>query len=154
MLTDSGGFQVFSLASLNQISERGVKFQSHIISPRFLSPESSMKSKIDWGQTLSYFDQCPPATATREVIAATNEQPVGSISMEAQREDQALFGIVQGAARRFTPPMLRNSPLVTYPAMLGFSVGEAPAVMVDLAAGHFDATQSETLPFDGGGDAP
>ncbi len=140
MLTDSGGFQVFSLASLNQISERGVKFQSHIDgSHRFLSPESSMEIQNRLGADIVMaFDQCPPATATREEVIAATQRTTRWLDrcMEAfNREDQALFGIVQGGLhedlRRAHAEELSARDLPGY-ALGGFSVGEAPAVMVDL----------------------
>ena len=62
ILTDSGGFQVFSLARLNKISDEGVEFQSHIDGSRhMLSPESSMKIQRNLGaDIIMAFDECPP----------------------------------------------------------------------------------------------
>ena len=101
MLTDSGGFQVFSLASLNAIKERGVTFQS----PRDgsvveLTPERSMAIQEQLGADVAMaFDQCPPYPAShedvREACGRTHRWLERCVTAH-QRPDQALFGIVQG----------------------------------------------------------
>ena len=70
VLTDSGGFQVFSLASLRKIKEEGVSFNSHIDGRRiFMGPEESMRIQSNLGSTIAMaFDECPPALAEREYI--------------------------------------------------------------------------------------
>jgi len=101
MLTDSGGFQVFSLAALNQITEEGVAFRSHIDgSKRFLSPEESMRIQKALGaDIIMAFDQCPPADAERSMIEAAMGRTTRWLDRCIAALDspqQALFGIVQG----------------------------------------------------------
>ena len=101
MLTDSGGFQVFSLASLNAIKERGVTFQS----PRDgsvveLTPERSMAIQEQLGADVAMaFDQCPPYPASHEDVREACDRThrwIERCVTAHQRPDQALFGIVQG----------------------------------------------------------
>ena len=70
ILTDSGGFQVFSLGELRKISEEGVKFQSHLDgSYHFLTPELSIQIQQSLGaDIIMCFDECPPATADYEYV--------------------------------------------------------------------------------------
>jgi queuine tRNA-ribosyltransferase len=101
ILTDSGGFQVFSLAKLRKLNEDGVTFQSHYDgSPCFLSPETSMKIQMDLGSDIIMsFDECTPYPATIEEAQKSME-----LSMRwAKRSRDAMtlktslfFGIVQG----------------------------------------------------------
>lgn len=132
ILTDSGGFQVFSLAQLNAIDDEGVTFRSHLDGrPMRLTPEESMRIQACLGADVAMaFDECPPGGAERKVI----EQAVRRTSAWAKRslaapkrEGQARFGIVQGA----THVDLRLSHLDEIAAMPfdgvamgGFSVGE------------------------------
>jgi len=101
ILTDSGGYQVFSLAKLNKISDTGVEFKN----PRdgsfiFLSPEKIMEIQMDIGADVSMaFDHCPPHTSTENDIEDSLRRT--HIWLEKcieihNREDQALFGIIQG----------------------------------------------------------
>ena len=101
MLTDSGGFQVFSLAALNQITEEGVAFRSHIDgSKRFLSPEESMRIQKALGaDIIMAFDECPPADADTKVIEAAmgrTSRWLDRCMTSLDSPQQALFGIVQG----------------------------------------------------------
>ena len=70
ILTDSGGFQVFSLAKLRKIKEEGVSFASHIDGRKiFMGPEESMQIQSNLGSTIAMaFDECPPHPATREYM--------------------------------------------------------------------------------------
>ena len=70
ILTDSGGFQVFSLAGLRKIKEEGVTFQSHVDGRRiFMGPEESMQIQSNLASTIAMaFDECPPHPATREYM--------------------------------------------------------------------------------------
>ena len=70
ILTDSGGFQVFSLASLRKIKEEGVTFHSHVDGRIiFMGPEESMQIQSNLGSTIAMaFDECPPALAEREYV--------------------------------------------------------------------------------------
>jgi queuine tRNA-ribosyltransferase len=100
-LTDSGGYQVFSLAALRRIDDDGVSFQSHLDgSAHRLTPERSIEIQSNLGADLIMaFDECPPASAPREAVAAATERTArwARRSRAAhRRQDQWLFGIVQG----------------------------------------------------------
>jgi len=102
-LTDSGGYQVFSLAALRRIDDDGVSFRSHLDGAAHrLTPERAMEVQMNLGADLVMaFDECPPGTASREEIAAATERTTrwARRSREAhRRRDQWLFGIVQGGA--------------------------------------------------------
>ncbi len=111
ILTDSGGFQVFSLASLRAIKEEGVTFRSHIDGRRiFMGPEESMRIQSNLASTIAMaFDECPPALAERKYVedsvARTTRwlyrckdemSRLNSLS-DTINPDQMLFGINQGA---------------------------------------------------------
>ena len=110
ILTDSGGFQVFSLASLRKIKEEGVSFNSHIDGRRiFMGPEESMRIQSNLGSTIAMaFDECPPALAERDYIEKSVARTVRWLKRckaELQRlngledtvnREQLLFGINQG----------------------------------------------------------
>jgi queuine tRNA-ribosyltransferase len=100
-LTDSGGYQVFSLEGLRRLDEEGAVFQSHIDgSSHLLSPERSVEVQMKLGaDIIMAFDECPPSTAPREAILAATERTSrwARRSREAHRRpDQWIFGIVQG----------------------------------------------------------
>lgn len=142
LLTDSGGFQVFSLAQLNRVDDDGVTFKSHVDGALMrLTPEESMRIQACLGSDVAMaFDECPPGGAEREVV----ERAVRRTSAWAERcvkaprrEGQARFGIVQGA----THLDLRLAHLETIAAMPfdglalgGFSVGEPIAEMYRVLA--------------------
>ena len=100
ILTDSGGFQVFSLAGLARIDEQGVEFRSHLDgSVQRLTPESSMAIQAALGSDIAMvLDECPPATAPREEIAAAVDRTTAWArrSREAYAGPGVPFGIVQG----------------------------------------------------------
>ncbi|MGM0812794.1 tRNA guanosine(34) transglycosylase Tgt [Thioalkalivibrio sp.] len=101
ILTDSGGFQVFSLAELRRISEEGVRFQSPVNGDRVLmTPESSMQVQRELGSdVVMIFDECTPWPATEDQAAASMELSLrwARRSREAHGDNPAaLFGIVQG----------------------------------------------------------
>ena len=105
ILTDSGGFQVFSLASRRKITEEGVEFHNEIDGKReFFSPEVAIGIEEDLGaDIIMSFDECIPYPATREYVKASTERTIrwAKRGKDAhKREDQALFGIVQGGAYR------------------------------------------------------
>ena len=111
ILTDSGGFQVFSLAGLRKIKEEGVYFHSHVDGRKiFMGPEESMQIQSNLGSTIAMaFDECPPALAEREYVensvARTTrwlERCKKEMARLNEKEDtvnkhQMLFGINQGA---------------------------------------------------------
>ncbi|MCQ2401949.1 MAG: tRNA guanosine(34) transglycosylase Tgt [Lachnospiraceae bacterium] len=110
LLTDSGGFQVFSLTSLRKIKEEGVFFQSHIDGHKiFMGPEESMQIQSNLGSTIAMaFDECPPALAERKYIEASVARTTRWLKRskaEIERlnslpdtvnKEQLLFGINQG----------------------------------------------------------
>ena len=111
ILTDSGGFQVFSLASLRKIKEEGVHFHSHIDGRKiFMGPEESMQIQSNLGSTIAMaFDECAPAKAERDYVeksVARTTRWLARCKKEMQRlnslpdtvnPNQLLFGINQGA---------------------------------------------------------
>ena len=113
ILTDSGGFQVFSLASLRKIKEEGVTFASHIDGHKiFMGPEESMQIQSNLGSTIAMaFDECPPALAERKYISASVARTTRWLKrckMEMERlnslpdtvnQEQLLFGINQGGVQ-------------------------------------------------------
>jgi preprotein translocase YajC subunit len=108
LLTDSGGFQVFSLARINQIRDDGVVFQSHIDGSRHLfTPEGVMEIQRALGaDVVMAFDECPPGGASREVVARANQRTLAWLQRcrshfdHLQRETpgpvQTLFPVLQG----------------------------------------------------------
>ena len=132
ILTDSGGFQVFSLGDLRTISEEGVEFKSHLDgSKHFFSPESVMKTEEDLGaDIIMAFDECVEYPATYEYTKQSMERTTrwAKRCKEAhKREDQALFGIIQGGfyedLRKQSAKDLIDLDLPGY-AIGGISVGE------------------------------
>ena len=101
MLTDSGGYQVFSLAKPKDISEEGVKFKSHIDgSNLFLTPEKSIEIQEKLGSDIAMsFDECPPASASYEYMKNSIERTLRWAKRGKDvhnNKNQCLFGIVQG----------------------------------------------------------
>lgn len=102
ILTDSGGFQVFSLAGLRKVSEEGVRFRSHIDgSARFLSPETVMHIENSLGaDIIMQFDECSPFPCDRRTAETAMRRTLRwaeRCKRAHRRDDQALFGIVQGS---------------------------------------------------------
>jgi len=132
MLTDSGGFQVFSLKTMRKITEAGVKFRSHIDGSALeLSPESSMKIQNQLGaDIIMAFDECPELPCDDVVMNASLERTGRWLQRCKQahvRSDQALFGIVQGGLNvDLRKKSLQLTEAVDLPgiAIGGLSVGE------------------------------
>ena len=144
-LTDSGGYQVFSLAALRKLDEDGVRFQSHLDgSAHLLSPEQSMEVQQNLGaDVVMAFDECPPGDAPREVVAEATARTTrwARRSRDAhRREDQWLFGIVQGGVhldlRETSARDLQEIGFAGY-AIGGLSVGE-PKAGRDRVLEHLD----------------
>ncbi len=133
VLTDSGGFQVFSLARPKDIVEEGVKFRSHLDgSSKFLSPEISMKVQNDLGaDIIMAFDECCPYPSTHEYAARSLERTTRwldrCIDAHKSPDTQALFGIIQGSMyedlRAVSAKQITSRNLPGY-AIGGISVGE------------------------------
>ena len=137
MLTDSGGFQVFSLAELRKIDDAGVEFRSHVDGALLrLSPETSIAAQNLLGaDIIMAFDECPPLPADPVAVREAVDRTIlwARRSRDAhQREDQALYGIVQGgldlALRRECLEKLVEIGFEGY-ALGGLSVGEPPEEM-------------------------
>ena len=145
ILTDSGGFQVFSLSGLRKLSEEGVAFQSHLNGDAlFFSPESVVDTQRDIGSdVMMVLDECPPATVDRTEARRSNELTVRwarrAFAHYRKTEPryghhQALFPIVQGAVY---PDVRRESALALVDldaegyAIGGLSVGEETQAMYD-----------------------
>ena len=102
ILTDSGGFQVFSLSELRKITDEGVEFRSHLDgSKHFMRPEDSMDIQQKLGSDIAMaFDECVVWPTTEEYSRAAMERTISwarRCKDHHSREDQALFGIVQGS---------------------------------------------------------
>ena len=137
ILTDSGGFQVFSLGDLRKIDEDGVRFQSHLDgSAQVLTPESSIAIQEALGaDIMMVFDECIPYPAERGYVAASTARSARwAARSKAARRDPgaALFGIVQGGMeqdlRRQSAEQLMEIGFDGY-ALGGLSVGEEAALM-------------------------
>jgi len=173
LLTDSGGFQVWSLGALRKVSEEGTQFRSHIDgSLRFLSPEVSMEVQVGLGsEIIMVFDECAPGRATYDEAARSMEltarwakrsrvkfdelQLSAKDSSGAPVDDlsgaQALFGIVQGAGhlelRRESMARTVEIGFDGY-AIGGLSVGEEKPLMfeiIDATAPHLPAHKPRYL---------
>ena len=158
MLTDSGGFQVWSLGELRKISEAGTEFRSHIDGAQcFLSPEISMEVQIALGAEIAMaFDECAPGEATHDearksmeltlrwarkskeafnVAQVVNLRNAESAQVNNLRHGQALFGIIQGAShldlRRESLERTVEIGFDGY-AIGGLSVGEEKPLMLDI----------------------
>jgi queuine tRNA-ribosyltransferase len=140
ILTDSGGFQVFSLGDLRKITEEGVTFRSHIDgSKKFLSPEVATKVQMDLGSDiLMAFDECAPYPADYEYVQKSMERTTRWAQRckdTLTREDQGLFGIVQGGMykdlRTQSAKALIEMDFPGY-AVGGLSVGEPKELMYEL----------------------
>ena len=132
ILTDSGGFQVFSLAAINKVDDDGVTFRSHIDGSKHrLTPEVSMHIQATLGSDIAMcFDQCPPGDApmdVQEVALARTTAWAARCRSAARAVGQALFGIVQGGVD--TARRLRHAAEITAMdfdghALGGLAVGE------------------------------
>lgn len=132
ILTDSGGFQVFSLSKLRKISEEGVQFRSHIDgSKHFLSPEKVMEIENALGaDIIMAFDECAPYPAnyeyTKQSMYMTTRWAERCQRAHKDTERQALFGIVQGGCTQICGRPPHGSRCNGFPGygIGGLSVGE------------------------------
>lgn len=140
ILTDSGGFQVFSLGDLRTITEEGVEFKSHLDGSRhFFSPESVMKIEEDLGaDIIMAFDECVEYPATYEYTKQSMERTTRwakRCKQAHKTENQALFGIIQGGfykdLRDISAKDLIDLDFPGY-AIGGISVGEPKDVFLDI----------------------
>ena len=156
ILTDSGGFQVFSLSSLRKIKEEGVYFNSHIDGRKiFMGPEESMQIQSNLASTIAMaFDECPPYPATKEYMQDSVDRTTRWL-MRCQTElkrlngledtinrSQMLFGINQGGT--FTDIRIEHAKRISEMdldgyALGGLAVGESHAQMYQII--------EETVPY-------
>ena len=149
VLTDSGGFQVFSLAALSRVSDEGVQFQSHIDGSRHLfTPERVMEIERALGaDVIMAFDECPPGQASREVAVAAHERTLAwlgrcrdrfaeLVAEDGRASAQTLFPILQGSVfpdlRREAAHRTRELGDWNGYALGGLSVGEPKPAMHDM----------------------
>ncbi len=133
ILTDSGGFQVFSLAKLRDIHEEGVYFKHHKSGKQlFLSPEISMEIQNALGSDIMMsFDECPPYPCTYEYMEKSVDRTLRwakrCLDSHQRKDEQGLFGIVQGGEfadlRKYCAKELISLPFDGY-SIGGTSVGE------------------------------
>ena len=135
ILTDSGGFQVFSLATMRKIKEEGVTFRSHIDGHKiFMGPEESMRIQSNLGSTIAMaFDECPPSKAERDYVLSSvqrTERWLERCKAEMERlnlledtinKDQLLFGINQGAV--FNDIRIENAKRISELDLPGYAIG-------------------------------
>ncbi|MBQ8877314.1 MAG: tRNA-guanine transglycosylase, partial [Lachnospiraceae bacterium] len=135
ILTDSGGFQVFSLASLRKIKEEGVYFNSHIDGRKiFMGPEESMQIQSNLASTIAMaFDECPSSKAERSYVQASVERTTRWLSRcqaemarlnsleDTINKNQMLFGINQGAV--FADIRIEHAKRISEMNLDGYALG-------------------------------
>lgn len=140
ILTDSGGFQVFSLGAMRKITEEGVYFRSFLDgSKQFLSPEISIRAQEDLGSDIAMaFDECIPYPADYEYARKSTERTTrwAKRCIKAhQRTDRGIFGIIQGGMykdlRKQSAMEISSMPFDGV-AVGGLSVGEPHDLMYDI----------------------
>ncbi|TCZ75209.1 tRNA guanosine(34) transglycosylase Tgt [Paenibacillus albiflavus] len=141
ILTDSGGFQVFSLSDIRKITEEGVHFRSHLNGDKlFISPEKAMEIQNALGSDIMMaFDECPPYPAdyqyVKDSLERTTRWAERCLASHANPEKQALFGIVQGGMyedlRIKSAQDLTSMDFPGY-AIGGLSVGEPKHMMYEM----------------------
>ena len=135
ILTDSGGFQVFSLAGLRKIKEEGVTFHSHVDGRLiFMGPEESMQIQSNLGSTIAMaFDECPPSKADRNYVQPSVDRTTRWLERCKRKldelntregtvnPDQMLFGINQGAV--FPDIRIEHAKIISEMDLPGYAVG-------------------------------
>ena len=135
ILTDSGGFQVFSLSGLRKIKEEGVTFHSHVDGRIiFMGPEESMQIQSNLGSTIAMaFDECPPALADRSYVQPSVERTTRWLKRcqaemarlnsleDTINKEQLLFGINQGAI--FADIRIEHAKQITDMNLDGYALG-------------------------------
>ena len=156
ILTDSGGFQVFSLAGMRKIKEEGVYFNSHIDGRKiFMGPEESMQIQSNLGSTMAMaFDECPPHPATREYMQNSVDRTTRWL-LRCKREmerlnglkdtvnrEQLLFGINQGGT--FEDIRIAHAKAIADMNLDGYALG---GLAVGESHGEMYRILDETVPY-------
>ena len=150
ILTDSGGFQVFSLSSLRKIKEEGVYFNSHVDGRKiFMGPEESMRIQSNLASTIAMaFDECPSSKATREYVQASVDRTTRwlircrdemrrlNLLDDTINKEQLLFGINQGAV--FKDIRQEHGKTISELGLDGYAIG-------GLAVGESHEEMYETI---------
>ncbi|UUV18108.1 tRNA guanosine(34) transglycosylase Tgt [Fusobacteria bacterium ZRK30] len=129
ILTDSGGFQVFSLGAIRKIKEEGVYFRSHIDgSKRFISPEKSIDIQNNLGSDIvMLFDECPPGQSSREYLIPSIERTTRwakrCVTAHKRPDDQGLFAIVQGGIYEDLRDKSMNELMEMDESFSGYAIG-------------------------------
>jgi len=129
ILTDSGGFQVFSLGDLRKITEEGVNFRSHIDGSRhFISPEKSIEIQNNLGSDIvMLFDECPPGQSAREYLIPSIERTTRwakrCVEAHQRPDDQGLFAIVQGGVYEDLREKSRDELMEMDEHFSGYAIG-------------------------------
>lgn len=143
LLTDSGGFQVFSLSNIRKIKEEGVEFRHHLSGEKlFMSPEDSIRIQNNLGaDIIMSFDECPPFYADydymKESVERTLRWAKRGKAVHQFPNDQALFGIVQGGPHKdLRKHSIEELIKLDFPgySIGGLSVGESKTEMYDMLA--------------------
>lgn len=138
ILTDSGGFQVFSLSDLRQIEEKGVHFRNHLNgSKMFLSPEKAISIQNKLGPDIMMsFDECPPFDESfdyvKKSVERTSRWAERGLKAHANPQQQGLFGIIQGAGyKELREQSAKDLVSMDFPgySIGGLSVGEPKHLM-------------------------
>lgn len=141
LLTDSGGFQVFSLSKIRKIKEEGVDFRHHLSGERLhLTPEDSIRIQNNLGaDIIMSFDECPPFYSSYEYMKESVERTIRwaqrGKNVHANPQTQALFGIVQGGPfQDLRKHSLEELIKIDFPgyAIGGLSVGESKKEMLEM----------------------
>jgi len=155
ILSDSGGYQVFSLKGIRSISEDGVEFRSHLDgSKQFLSPEKSIEVQQTMGVDIAMaLDECPPSTLGFDAIEKSLAMTIrwAKRSLEARTDpEMCMFGITQGALHRElrtrSAEQIREIPFDGY-AIGGLSVGEPKNAMYEVLSYHVGQLPSSHIRY-------
>lgn len=151
ILTDSGGFQIFSLPHQRVITENGVEFRSYLDqAPRFFSPESNIQfQEVIGSDIMMVLDVCVPSTSSKEIAARAMERThrwALRCKNAQQNHENALFGIVQGAI--FEDLRAESAQALSEMNFPGYAVGGLAVGETDEEREHFTLYTAGRLPQD------